>query len=250
MNSTGAVEGKVTLVSGGASGMGSSHAEMLVAEGARVVIGDILCDAGEELAQRLGDNACFAHLDVTAPAQWQAAVGLALDTYGSLDVLVNNAGIVNVGTLEDYTAEDWRRVIDVNLTGTFLGMQAAVKPMKAARGGSIVNISSIEGITGSAGLHGYVASKFAVRGITKSAALELARHNIRVNSIHPGWVHTPMTQGIPEAFADVIPLGRGADPGEISAFVVFLASEQSSYATGAEFVIDGGFTSGVAIPKR
>jgi len=153
-------------------------------------------------------------------------------------------------TSEHYKIEDWRRVIDVNLTGTFLGMQAAVTPMKAAGGGSIINISSVEGISGSVRLHGYVASKFAVHGITKSAAIELAPHNIRVNSIHPGWVRTPMTQGIPDAFADVIPLGRGADPSEITHFVVFLASDQSSYATGAEFVLDGGLTSGVTTAKH
>ena len=245
----GEVEGKVALVSGGASGMGASHAELLVAEGARVVIGDILSGPGQELAKRLGDAARFCRLDVTDPQQWNDAVALALDVYGSLDVLVNNAGIVNVGTLEDYQVEDWRRVIDVNLTGTFLGMQAAVKPMKAAGKGSIVNISSVEGLVGSGGLHGYVASKFAVRGITKSAAIELAPHNVRVNSIHPGWVHTPMAKGIPATFADVIPLGRGADPAEISHLVVFLAGDRSSYATGAEFVLDGGLTSGVPIPK-
>jgi 3alpha(or 20beta)-hydroxysteroid dehydrogenase len=240
----GRVDGKVALISGGARGMGASHARALVAEGAQVVAGDIVDDDGTALASELGPAARFVHLDVTRPDQWKAAVDIAVSEFGTLNVLVNNAGIVNGNTLQNFPLADWQKIIDVNLTGTFLGMQAAVEPMIAAGGGSIINISSVEGLRGSPGLYGYVASKFAVRGLAKAAALELAPHKIRVNSIHPGMVRTPMTAGIPEDFLQ-IPLGRAADSAEVSACVVYLASDESSYSTGAEFVVDGGLTIGV-----
>lgn len=240
----GRVDGKVALISGGARGMGAAHARALIAEGAKVVVGDILDDDGAALADELGSAARFVHLDVTQPEQWKAAVDAAVDAFGKLNVLVNNAGIVNGNTLQNFPLADWQRIIDINLTGTFLGMQAAVEPMIAAGGGSMINISSVEGLRGSPGLYGYVASKFGVRGLAKAAALELAPHNIRVNSIHPGLIRTPMTAGIPEDFLQ-IPLGRGAEPGEVSACVVYLASDESSYSTGGEFVVDGGLTVGV-----
>jgi 3alpha(or 20beta)-hydroxysteroid dehydrogenase len=240
----GRVDGKVALISGGARGMGASHARALVAGGAKVVAGDILDDEGKALAKELGDAARFVHLDVTQPDQWKAAVDVALREFGTLNVLVNNAGILNGNTLQNFPLADWQKIIDVNLTGTFLGMQAAVEPMIAAGGGSIINISSVEGLRGSPWLYGYVASKFGVRGLAKAAALELAPHHIRVNSIHPGLIRTPMTEGVPEDFLQ-IPLGRGADPGEVSACVVYLASDESSYSTGGEFVVDGGLTIGV-----
>lgn len=240
----GRVDGKVALISGGARGMGASHARTLVAEGARVVVGDILDDEGKALAEELGDVALFVHLDVTQPDQWKAAVSAAVEEFGRLDVLVNNAGIVNGNMLQKFELAEWQRIIDVNLTGTFLGIQAVVDPMIAAGGGSIINVSSVEGLRGSPGLHGYVASKWGVRGLAKSAALELAPHGIRVNSIHPGLIRTPMTEGIPEDLL-TIPLGRGADPKEVSMFVLFLASDESGYATGSEFVIDGGLVTGV-----
>jgi 3alpha(or 20beta)-hydroxysteroid dehydrogenase len=244
----GRVDGKVALISGGARGMGASHARALVDGGARVVVGDILDDDGNALAKELGsinkDAARFVHLDVTQPDQWKAAVDVALREFGTLNVLVNNAGIINGNTLQNFPLADWQKIIDVNLTGTFLGMQAAVEPMIAAGGGSIINISSVEGLRGSPGLYGYVASKFGVRGLAKAAALELAPHHIRVNSIHPGLIRTPMTAGIPEDFLQ-IPLGRAADPAEVSACVVYLASDESSYSTGGEFVVDGGLTIGV-----
>lgn len=225
--------------------MGASHARMLVAEGAKVVIGDILDDEGKALADELGDAARYVHLDVTSPDDWIAAVGTAVDEFGTLNVMVNNAGIVNGASLEKFRLDKWRQIIDVNLTGTFLGMQAAVEPMIAAGGGSIINVSSVEGLQGSPWAHGYVASKWAVRGLAKSAALELAPHNIRVNSIHPGMIRTPMTEGLPEDMIKV-PLGRAAESAEVSTFIVFLASDESSYATGTEFVMDGGLTAGVA----
>jgi len=238
------VDGKVAVISGGARGMGASHARRLVEEGARVVAADILDDEGATLADELGDAARFVHLDVTQPDQWKAAVGAAVDEFGKLDVLVNNAGIVNGNVLQNFELSEWQKIIDVNLTGTFLGIQAAVEPMIAAGGGSIINVSSIEGLRGSAWAHGYVASKFGVCGLAKSAALELAPHGIRVNSIHPGLIRTPMTENIPEDFL-TIPLGRAADAVEVSNLVLFLASDESSYSTGSEFVIDGGVIAGV-----
>ncbi len=243
----GRVDGKVALVSGGSRGMGAAHARRLIREGARCIIGDVLEDEGRVLAAQLGDSAHYVHLDVTKPDHWHRAVTAAVERFGKLDVLVNNAGIVNPGALRDYPLADWQQVIDVNLTGTFLGMQSAIEPMIAVGGGSIINISSIEGMAASPFVHGYVASKFAVRGITKSAALELAGHGIRVNSVHPGLVRTPMSQDTPDGLFP-IPLGRFADADELSAFVVFLASDESSYATGTEFVVDGGLTS--QIPNR
>ncbi|MBV8348791.1 MAG: SDR family NAD(P)-dependent oxidoreductase, partial [Mycolicibacterium sp.] len=178
----GRVDGKVALISGGARGMGASHARLLVAEGAKVVIGDILDDEGKALADELGEAARYAHLDVTQPDLWEAAVATAVDDFDTLNVLVNNAGIVSLGPLKTTNLEKWQKILDVNLTGTLLGMQAAIEPMTAAGGGSIINVSSIEGLRGAPWVHGYVASKWAVRGLTKSAALELAAQNIRVNS--------------------------------------------------------------------
>jgi 3alpha(or 20beta)-hydroxysteroid dehydrogenase len=240
----GRVDGKVALVTGGARGMGASHARLLAEEGAKVVIGDILDDLGRDLAAEIGASAHYVHLDVTQPDQWSDAIATATGEFGKLNVLVNNAGIVNGSPLQTFDLDKWRHIIEVNLTGTFLGVRAAVEPMIAAGGGSIMNISSIEGLRGSVWSHGYVASKWAVRGLAKSAALELARHNIRVNSIHPGLIRTPLTANIPDDLV-TIPLGRPADPMEVSTFVLFLASDESSYATGTEFVIDGGLVADV-----
>ncbi|MEE4024577.1 glucose 1-dehydrogenase [Gordonia sp. PKS22-38] len=240
----GRVDGKVALISGGSRGMGAAHARMLVDEGAKVVIGDILDDEGKALADDLGAAARYVHLDVTSPDDWTSAVSAAVDDFGALNVLVNNAGIVNGAELRKFRLDKWKQILDVNLTGTFLGMQAAVDPMIAAGGGSIINVSSVEGLRGSPWAHGYVATKWGVRGLAKSAALELASHNIRVNSIHPGLIRTPMTEGLPEDLVK-IPLGRPAESDEVATFVVFLASDESSYATGSEFVMDGGLTADV-----
>jgi 3alpha(or 20beta)-hydroxysteroid dehydrogenase len=240
----GRVDGKVALISGGARGMGAAHARVLVGEGAKVVIGDILDEEGKALADELGESARYAHLDVTQPDDWKVAVDTALNDFGTLNVLVNNAGIVALGQLGKFDLAKWQRVIDVNLTGTFLGIQAAVEPMKAAGGGSIINVSSIEGLRGAVMVHPYVASKWAVRGLSKSAALELAPHNIRVNSIHPGFIRTPMTKHLPDDMVTV-PLGRPGKSDEVASFVLFLASDESSYATGAEFVMDGGLVNDV-----
>jgi 3alpha(or 20beta)-hydroxysteroid dehydrogenase len=243
----GRVEGKVALITGGAQGMGAAHAQLLAAEGARVVIGDILDEEGIALAGDLGDSAQFLHLDVTQPADWSAAVEVAVSRFGSLDVLVNNAGTRAVGPLGTFDLSKWHNVIDVNLTGTFLGMRAVVEPMTSAGGGSIINISSIEGLRGAPLAHPYVASKWAVRGLTKSAALELAPRNIRVNSVHPGFIRTPMTARVPEDLVPV-PLGRAGDAHEVATFVLFLASDESSYSTGSEFIVDGGLVT--AVPTK
>jgi 3alpha(or 20beta)-hydroxysteroid dehydrogenase len=241
----GRVDTKVALISGAARGMGASHARLLVAEGAKVVIGDILGDEGHALADELGTAARFVHLDVTDPEQWTAAAATAVDVFGKLNVLGNNAGIINYGPLKTFDLTKWQQILNVNVTGTLLDIQAVIDPTIAAGGGSIVNISSIEGLRGAAWVHGYVTSKWAVRGLTKSAALELAPHNIRVNSINPGFIRTPMTAKLPQDKLNT-PLGRPGEQQEVSMFVLFLASDESSYATAAEFVMDGGLVADVS----
>lgn len=235
----GRVDGKVALISGGARNIGGASARALVAEGAKVVIGDLLDDEGKALADELGDSARYIHLDVTSDGDWRAAVALAVAEFGQLNVLFNNAGIFNGGPLNRYKSAQWQEMLDVNLTGPFLGMRAATDALIAAGGGSIINTSSIEGLRGTPWAHGYVASKWGLTGLTKSAAMELATHGIRVNSLHPGRISTPATDQMP---ADLIPipLGRPGLPEEVATFVVFLASDESSFATGSEFVVDGG----------
>jgi len=238
------VDGKVALITGGARGMGASHARLLLDEGAKVVIGDVLDAEGDALARELGDSALYMHLDVTDADHWAAALEATLRTFGRIDILVNNAGIANGAPIADFPLELWQKTLDINLTGTFLGMKTVAPVLAHQRRGSIINVSSVEGLRGSVGLHAYVASKFAVRGLTKSVALELGPAGVRVNSIHPGLITTPMTVGISSDQLQ-IPLGRAADPLEVSRLVLFLASDESSYSTGAEFVIDGGLTAGV-----
>ena len=235
----GRVSDKVVLISGGARNIGGASARALVGEGARVVIGDVLDEEGTALAAELGENARYIHLDVTDEQQWQAAVEFTLTAFGKLNVLFNNAGIFNGGQLQRYKAEQWQQMIDVNLTGAFFGAKASADAIIAAGGGSIINTSSIEGLRGTPWAHGYVASKWGLTGLTKSLAMELAPHNIRVNSIHPGRISTPATDQMPEDLIP-IPLGRPGRPEEVATFVVFLASDESSFATGAEFVVDGG----------
>lgn len=243
----GRVAGKVALISGGARGIGAADAKLLVSEGAKVIIGDVLDEEGAALVDELGDAARYVHLDVTQPDQWKSAVSGAVEEFGALNVLVNNAGVVNGSFLQQFDLAQWQRIIDVNLTGVFLGMQAVADAMIAAGGGSIINMSSIEGLRGTPWAHGYVATKWAVRGLTKSVAVELAGHNIRVNSLHPGMIRTPMTAHLPEDMIS-IPLGRAGQVDEVASFVLFLASDESSYATGTEFVMDGGAVN--AIPHK
>lgn len=241
---TGRLAGKVAVISGAARGMGASHASEMVAHGAKVLCGDILDKEGEQVVKELGDSARYVHLDVTRTADWDTAVATAVAEFGGVDVLVNNAGIINIGTVEDFELSEWHRILDINLTGVFLGIRAVVPAMKKAGRGSIVNISSIEGMAGTVASHGYTATKFAVRGLTKSTAVELGQFGIRVNSIHPGLVKTPMTDWIPEDIFQSA-LGRIAQPKEVSNLVVYLASDESSFSTGSEFVVDGGTLAGL-----
>lgn len=242
----GRVKDKVALITGGAHarGMGGASAKMLVEQGAKVVIGDILDEEGAALAAELGDAVRYVHLDVTSPDDWKAAVDTAVEFFGKLNVLVNNAGIVQVGPLKTLDVAKWQKVLDVNLTGPMLGIKAVIEPMIAAGGGSIINISSIEGMRGAAWVHSYVSSKWGLRGLTKSAALELASEKIRVNSIHPGFIRTPMTKHLPDDMVTA-PMGRAGTPEEVATFVVFLASEESSFSTGSEYVVDGGLITDV-----
>ncbi|GAA1945053.1 glucose 1-dehydrogenase [Microbacterium deminutum] len=239
--------GRVALVTGGARGIGEAYVRALHAAGGRVVVADILDDDGAALAAELGDPARFVHLDVTDADQWDAAIRAAVDAFGAIDVLVNNAGIANAAPIEHFTLDKWNAVIAVNLTGVFLGCRAVVPQMKARGRGSIINISSVEGMRGSPGLHGYTASKFGVRGLSQSLAVELGPSGIRVNSVHPGFIRTSMTSRIDPAHLD-IPLGRAGDPSDVAGTIVFLASDASAFTTGAEFVVDGGMIAG--IPHR
>ncbi|CAM3572051.1 MAG: SDR family oxidoreductase [Actinobacteria bacterium] len=235
----GRVDGKVALISGGARNIGGATARWLVAEGAKVVIGDVLDEEGQALADELGPDATYVHLDVTSNEDWRAAVETTTSTYGSLSVLFNNAGIFNGGQLQRYKRELWQQMLDVNLTGAFLGCRAAADAMIASGGGSIINTSSIEGLRGTPWAHGYVASKWGLTGLTKSVAMELAPHGIRANSVHPGRISTPATDQMP---ADLIPipLGRPGTVEEVAGLVVFLASDESAFCTGSEFTVDGG----------
>lgn len=241
----GELDGKVAIITGAARGQGAAAARRFVAEGARVVIGDVNDEAGKELAQELGSNAVFRHLDVSAEDEWAAVVGEAVESLGSLDVLVNNAGVLHFSQLVDTTLADYERVIRTNQIGCFLGMRAAARVM--GRGASIVNVSSVEGVAGMPLVVAYTASKFAIRGMTKVAALELGPRGIRVNSVHPGMIDTQMVQdAIGGHEVDLTPvtkklaLRRVGRAEEIAELVLFLAGDRSSYSTGSEFIADGG----------
>lgn len=236
-------EEKVVLISGGARGMGESHARGIVNEGGKVVISDVLDDEGQALADDIGDSAIYTHLDVTKEKDWEKAVKLAVDTFGGLNALINNAGIVNFGPLAEYSEKDWSTIIGINLTGAFLGVKAAAPELMKNETSSIVNISSTAGMQGYAALHGYTASKWGLRGLTKSLAMELGEHGIRVNSIHPAAISTPMTEGL-DTENPGIPINRMGKPEEVTKMVMFLASEDSSFSTGSEFIIDGGTLAG------
>ena len=240
----GRLAGRVAIVTGGARGQGLSHAERLAREGATVITGDVLDEPGEEAAAGLraeGLDVTYRHLDVTSPADWTAAAADAT-ARGPLRVLVNNAGVIHVTPLLDETLEAWNRLLAVNTTGALLGMQAAIPAMKAAGGGSIINVASIFGVNASEGYAAYTASKAAIIALTKTAALEHAADRIRVNAICPGGVSTPMNENEPEGgVVPLTPLGRRAQPGEISGAVAYLASDDASFVTGTELVIDGGY---------
>jgi len=225
--------------------MGASHARLLVAEGAKVVLGDLLDDEGAALAKELGDAARYIHLNVTSYADWEAAVSLAVSDFGGLDVLINNAGIANFGSIEDYSLEDWDAIIGINLTGVFYGTKAVIEPLKTSGKGSIINISSTAGLQGYEALPGYTAAKFGVRGLSKSTALDLGKYNIRVNSVHPGVIRTPMTEAL-DTPQNHVALHRVGEAIELSNLILFLASDESSFSTGSEFVADGGETAGLS----
>ncbi|WP_436777447.1 glucose 1-dehydrogenase [Yinghuangia sp. YIM S09857] len=251
----GKLDDRVILISGAARGQGEAEARLFVAEGARVVLGDVLDTEGKAVAADLGDAARYVHLDVTSESDWTAAVDAALSAFGKLDGLINNAGILQFGPIVDTTLDAYMQIVGVNQVGVFLGMKAVIPALTASGGGTIVNTSSTSGLQGVANMIGYTATKFAVRGMTKAAALELGHAGIRVNSIHPGGIDTPMVR--PEnveglvadetSSADIyaaLPLGRVGQPEEVAKLALFLTSDDSSYSTGAEFLIDGGMTSG------
>lgn len=255
----GRLDGRVAFVSGGARGIGAAIVRAFVAEGASVAVGDLRSDETSALAAELRGSVLAVPLDVTDERSWEAAIALTVERLGALHVLVNNAGVAEGAPLAEMTLESWRRVIDVNQTGVFLGMRTAVAPMTDSGGGSIVNISSMDGLVAAPRIMSYVASKWAVRGMTKVAAMELAPHGIRVNSIHPGHILTQLgsSDRVPQEVLDEMitahvrrfaPMQRPGTVEEIAALALFLASDESSYSTGSEFVADGGFTAGYPAP--
>jgi cyclopentanol dehydrogenase len=246
------LENKVALISGGARGMGTAEARLFASEGAKIVIGDVLEEEGRQTEAQInesGGECLFVRLDVTSESAWQEAVAATVARCGKLDILVNNAGIGGGGGIvEETTAERWDTVMDINAKGVFLGTKAAIPEMRKVGGGSIINISSIYGLVGSPGSTAYPASKGAIRLLTKSTAIQYAREGIRANSVHPGLIETPMTERIsanPESLHRYIsgtPLGRMGEPDDVAYGVLFLASDESSFMTGSELVIDGGWT--------
>jgi len=241
----GKLDGKVAIITGAAQGMGAAHAKLFVSEGAEVVITDIKEAEGEALAKSLGENTLFIKHNVASAADWDNVVAQTKAKFGRIDILVNNAGITFAKRLQDISEDDYLKIFQINQLGTFLGLKAVAKEMVAQHSGSIVNISSLNGLVG--GAVGYTDTKFAVRGMTKAAALELAPSGVRVNSVHPGVIETPMisqpgTEEAVKQFAKAIPLRRIAKPEEVSKLVLFVASDDASYATGSEFVVDGGMS--------
>ncbi|WP_431445478.1 SDR family NAD(P)-dependent oxidoreductase [Aeromicrobium sp.] len=239
---------KHAIITGGAQGQGAAIARAFVAEGARVVIADVADDAGSALADELGDVASFSHHDVSDPASWDRLVTEAEERLGApVNVLVNNAGVLRFGEVDTMPLDDFDLLINVNLRGCFLGMRAVAPSMKQNRQGSIINCSSVEGLAGMASLTAYTGTKFAIRGMSKAAAVELGAHGVRVNSVHPGMIDTPMTQahGGDAAMqwgATRVPLERVGTPEDIAPLYVYLAGDESGYTTGSEFVVDGGVT--------
>ena len=254
----GRLSGKVAIISGGARGQGEAEVRLFVAEGAKVVFGDVLDDLGNAVAKDLGDDAVYLHHDVRDETAWLTMVSAAENHYGKLDILVNNAGILQFGTMTHETSlEDYMHHVSINQVGVFLGMKTAIPAMLRNKGGAIVNISSSNGFAGYGGTIAYTASKFAVRGMTKTAALEYGKAGIRVNSIHPGGIATPMTQGgdlgemtqeDQDAVYANLAMPRVGQPEEVAKLALFLASEDSSYSTGSEFTIDGGMLAGTVNP--
>ena len=251
----GKLDGRVVLVTGAARGQGEQEARLFAAEGAKVVLGDVLDDRGEALAKELGEErAAYVRLDVTREADWSAAVAAAKDRFGRIDGLVNNAGILRFNELVSTPPDEFQAIVQVNQTGCFLGIRAVAPEIEAAGGGTIVNTASYTGLTGMAGVGAYAASKHAVLGLTRVAALELAPKGIRVNAVCPGAIDTAMSnpEGVDpaataELYRKLVPLGRIGRPEEVAALALFLTSADSSYITGQPFVIDGGWLAGVSL---
>ncbi|REI10308.1 3-alpha-hydroxysteroid dehydrogenase [Staphylococcus felis] len=236
---------KVVIITGGAQGMGKLHAEKALSEGAKVVITDINESVGQVTAQSLGEDVLFIQHDVSKESDWQHVVDTVMSRFEHIDVLINNAGITYHKSIDDVSLEDYMKIVNINQVSVFLGIKVVSPIMKQQELGSIINISSMNGLVG--GAIGYTDTKFAVRGMTKAAARELSPYNIRVNSVHPGVIQTPMLEedSVKEAvnaFKKTIPMRRIAQPEEVSNLVCFLASDEASYSTGSEFVIDGGMT--------
>lgn len=245
---TGRLDGKVAIITGGASGMGAADARLFASEGAQVVITDLNEQAGAALAEELGANALFVKHNVTDEADWAQVIDAARAKFGHIDILVNNAGILMMKPTEDTSIDDFHKIMSINVDGVFLGIRAVTPIFKEQKSGSIVNMSSLAGLSGQVGAIAYTASKWAVRGMTKEAAIDLGPFNIRVNSIHPGTIATPMTagSGVHEGQQlPLAPLNRPGAPEEVSRAVLFLASDDSSYVNGAELSVDGGSMAGM-----
>ncbi|HVM41108.1 MAG TPA: glucose 1-dehydrogenase [Acidimicrobiia bacterium] len=253
----GRLDGKVAIVTGGARGQGAAEARRFAEEGAKVVVTDVLDDEGEAVAKEIGDTALYLHHDVTDEAQWEGVVARTVDHFGDVHVLVNNAGIAKFTPIAMTSLDDYMDVVNVNQVGVFLGMKHVVPAMstsvtRTGLGGSILNISSVDGMVGMIGVVAYVASKWAVRGMTKTAAIEFGGLGIRVNSIHPGGIDTPMltepTKDLPgvdlKNYFSRVPAGRIGTPEDVAELALFLASDESAYCTGSEFVVDGGLIAG------
>ena len=243
----GRLDDKVAIITGGARGQGAAEAKLFASEGARVVITDVLEVEGKQTAHDLGDRVSFMTQDVTSPQRWAEVVDAVHSEYGSVDVLVNNAGIFAPTPLLASSYEDYLRIIEINQHGVFLGMRTVAPIMVAQKAGSIINISSIAGLSGSPGFLAYSTSKWAVRGMTRAAAKELAATGVRINSVHPGIIDTPMARvfddlGVRAAVDQRIPNGREATADDVAKLVLYLASDDSTYSTGSEFVVDGGWT--------
>ncbi|MFE6131469.1 SDR family NAD(P)-dependent oxidoreductase [Streptomyces sp. NPDC056437] len=251
----GKLDGRVVLITGAARGQGEQEARLFAAEGAKVVLADVLDDQGEALAKELGEEAAaYVHLDVSQEDGWTAAVAAAKGAFGRIDGLVNNAGILRFNELVSTPLEEFQQVLQVNQVGVFLGIKTVAPEIESAGGGTIVNTASYAGLTGMTCIGAYAASKHAIVGLTRVAALELAAKRIRVNAVCPGAVDTPMSNpegtdpgALDQLYRKLVPLGRVGRPDEVARLALFLSCEDSSYITGQPFVIDGGWLAGVSV---